>query len=146
MKRTNGVVIGKFLEELSMFDYKFATSGGLFCVTFALPYPDIKLGKEKAIIINKLGTEKYGLPFCEFKAFRPLAAAKAIKHNISMKDRKFAEYGKEKQTTTIFKDGKHANKRYIAMPSANPDGRKAKQPKNFKIVDVLEKAINEGLI
>ena len=146
MKRKSGVVLGKFLEELSMFDYKFATSGGLFCVTFALPYPNITIGEETAIIINKLGTEKYGLPFCEFRAFRPLSQAKAIKCNVSMRDKMQAEYGKEKQTTVIFKDGKHASKRYSAMPNAKPDGRKAKQPKNFKIVDALEKAINEGLI
>jgi hypothetical protein len=144
--RTSGIVIGKFLEELSMFDYKFATNGGLFCVTFKLPYPNITIGKETAIIINKLGREKYGLPFCEFRAFRALNQAKAIKANVSMHDKMQAEYGKEKATTTIFKDGKHANKRYIAMPSAKPDGRKAKQPKNFKIVDALEKAIAEGVI
>jgi hypothetical protein len=36
--------------------------------------------------------------------------------------------------------------RYIALPNAKPESRKAKQPKNFKIVDALEKAIVEGVI
>jgi len=78
-KRNKGVIIGKFLKELSIFDYKFATTGGLFCITFAFPYPKLIIGEQKAIVIEKTTLTRHNLPVCKFKCFAPLAREISIK-------------------------------------------------------------------
>lgn len=103
-KKTKGVMIGKFVEELSMFDYKFQTTGSFFCVSFSLPYPKIKFGEPTAIFATKSNLKRHGFDVVNFTKFMNLKIVNAVRE-------------RKTKRSAVLKENRELNKE---LATANP--------------------------